>query len=156
MTDNDPAAQAQSSTPNATLQRLETFVGDWVTEVSVGGETLAHGRARFRWMEGEGGFLVYHADAEPTDYPSGTLLIGGDDAMDSYSVLYFDSRGISRIYQMSLGDGVWKMWRDAPGFLQRFTGVFSKDGKTIKGAWETSSDGSHWELDFDLTYTRVK
>jgi hypothetical protein len=37
---------------------------------------------------------------------------------------------------MSLNDGVWKLWREASGFWQRYTGVFSDDGRTIKGAWE--------------------
>ena len=29
------------------------------------------------------------------------------------------------------------------------------DGNTITGPWETSSDGSDWTHDFDITYTRV-
>jgi hypothetical protein len=69
-------------------------------------------------------------------------------------MLQTDSRGISRIYQMSLSEGVWKLWRDQPGFSQRFTGTFSDDGRTISGRMEKSSDGLQWELDFDLTYTR--
>ena len=56
---------------------------------------------------------------------------------------------------MSLSNEVWKLWRDAPEFSQRFSGTFSDGGNTITGAWETSSDGSNWELDFDLTYKKV-
>jgi hypothetical protein len=56
---------------------------------------------------------------------------------------------------MSLSDGVWKLWRDAAGFSQRFEGMFSDDGKTISGRWEKSADGMQWEHDFDLTYTKV-
>jgi hypothetical protein len=40
-------------------------------------------------------------------------------------------------------------------FSQRFLGTFSDDRNTIAGRWESSSDGSDWEHDFDLTYTRV-
>ena len=47
------------------------------------------------------------------------------------------------------------MWRDAPGFSQRFTGRVSDDGGTINGAWESSTDGVSWTHDFDLMYTRV-
>lgn len=57
---------------------------------------------------------------------------------------------------MSLIAGVWKLWRDAPGFYQRFTGNFSTDGQTITARWENSSDGKNWEHDFDLVYTKVK
>jgi len=56
---------------------------------------------------------------------------------------------------MSLSDGVWEIWRDAPGFCQRFTGTFSDDGRAIAGYWDRSRDGSSWERDFDLTYTKV-
>jgi hypothetical protein len=38
-------------------------------------------------------------------------------------MLYFDSRSVSRIYQMSLSAGVWKLWREAPSFAQRFEGT---------------------------------
>jgi hypothetical protein len=71
-------------------------------------------------------------------------------------MLYFDSRAVSRIYQMSLSDGVWKLWREAPSFSQRFTGTFSDDGRIIRDRWEKSTDGSQWEHDFDLTYTKVR
>jgi hypothetical protein len=56
---------------------------------------------------------------------------------------------------MSFSDGVWKLWREAPGFWQRFSGKLSDDGRSIRGAWEQSPDGSSWKLDFDLIYTKV-
>ena len=44
----------------------------------------------------------------------------------------------------------------APDFSQRFTGTFDDDHNTIVGRWEISSDGSTWNHDFDLTYTRLR
>jgi hypothetical protein len=35
---------------------------------------------------------------------------------------------------------------------QRFNGMFSEDNNVITARWEKSSDGSHWERDFDPTY----
>ena len=72
---------------------------------------------------------------------------------------YFDSRGVARVYHMGFGDGVWKLWRDSADFSpldfsQRFIGTFSNDGTTIKGRREICHDGSTWEHDFDLTYTK--
>jgi hypothetical protein len=49
----------------------------------------------------------------------------------------------------------WKIWRDVPGFFQRFSGTVSEDGSSIRASWEKSPDGSAWEHDFDLIYTRV-
>ena len=70
-------------------------------------------------------------------------------------MLYYDSRNVRRVYRMSVAGGIWKMWRDAPGFNQRYTGTISDDGKTIGGQWEMSPDGINWEVDFDLSYTKV-
>lgn len=56
---------------------------------------------------------------------------------------------------MSLDTGVWRLWREAPGFHQRFAGTFREDGQTITARWEMSEDGENWRIDFDLTYTRV-
>ena len=56
---------------------------------------------------------------------------------------------------MSLEDGHWEIWREAPRFHQRFTGDFQDDGRTIKGRWEASEDGSTWEYDFDVTYSKI-
>lgn len=56
---------------------------------------------------------------------------------------------------MSLARGVLRIWRKAPGFSQRFTGRLSASGTKIEGAWEKSKDGSRWEHDFDLAFTRI-
>ncbi len=71
-------------------------------------------------------------------------------------MLYSDQRGVARIYQMSLQGGIWKMWRESPGFSQRLTGSFSDDGNTITVHGELSRDGANWERDLDVTYTRKK
>ena len=47
-----------------------------------------------------------------------------------------------------------KLRREASGFWQRYIWVFSDDGRTIKGAWEGSGEGSQWKHYFDLNYVR--
>jgi hypothetical protein len=47
------------------------------------------------------------------------------------------------------------MWREAPGFWQRYESTVSKNGNIITGHWEKSADGSKWEHDFNVTYTRL-
>jgi hypothetical protein len=89
------------------------------------------------------------------EFPNGIQIIGRDDAAHDFTAHYFDSRGVARIYTMSLSDGVWRLWRDDPDFSQRFTGTFSDQNDTITGRWENSSDGTTWEHDFTLTYRRV-
>lgn len=59
---------------------------------------------------------------------------------------------------MSFADDVWRLEchaAAAPDFSQRFTGTFDEEAGTITGRWESSSDGSIWVRDFDLTYRRL-
>ena len=142
---------------NPALSDLEPLVGEWSVEIAFPTEpaTTLRGTVSFEWFDG-GAFLIMRAGGMEWSGPSGSIgVIGRDDMAETYSMLYFDARGVSRIYEMSFGDGVWKQWRSAPGFSQRFTGTLSDDGSTITARWEKSSDGSHWDHDFDLTYTRV-
>ncbi len=154
----------QPLTRNPALRQLDALVGEWEIQASVGGQPLGRGRATFEWLEG-GTFLVRHEDAEPaaslpadmvtaSPFPI-SAIIGLDESTAEFTMLYSDARGVCRVVQMSLSDGVWKMWREAPGFFQHFTGTFSGDGNTITGYWEKSGDGSKWEHDFDLAYTKV-
>lgn len=144
------------------LQRLEALVGEWVMTISAGEETI-RGETVFEWGE-EGAFLVQRANIKlpetaPAEWvahsPFPTVaVIGLDDASEIFAMLYADARGMFRVYQMSLEGGTWRIWRDAPGFAQRFTGIFSPDGHKITAAWEKSGDGSRWEHDFDIAYIK--
>ena|SRR5689334_4459841 len=145
---------------NPTLERLNLLAGEWEVEYSSMSfhpdpSAVGHGRSSFEWLEG-GAFLVEHSEAEDPDAPKGILVIGPDDAAGTFCMLHYDSRGVSRVYQMTLSNTTWKIWRDFPGFSQRFTGTISEDGRRIRASWEKSEDGSHWEHDFDLTYTKVE
>lgn len=139
---------------NPRLKKLEVLVGEWKME-AVKDEFRLEGQATLEWLE-DGAFLLFHSDFNPAELPpAGTMIIGSDESSETYYVLYYDSRTVSRVLQMSYQDGIWKLWRDAPGFSQRFTGRLSANGKSINGYWEKSSDGVNWELDFNLIYTKL-
>jgi hypothetical protein len=144
------------SIQNPVLEPLNVLIGEWTAEITFAADPSAplHGKVSFDWTEG-GAFLIMHSKIEQAGPPASVSVIGRDDSSENYSMLYFDERGVSRIYAMSLKDGVWTMWRDAPGFHQRFSGAFDDDGDTILAQWEKSSDGLSWEHDFDLTYRRT-
>ncbi len=146
-----PRNQSLEFKSNPALERLGVLVGEWQMESPQYPE--ASGRAMFEWLEG-GAFLVMRDHGKNEPFPSAIMVIGPDEVLETYSVVYYDSRGVSRVYQMSLANSAWKMWREAPGFWQRFTGTISADGQTIQSAWEKSTDGAHWEHDFDLIYTK--
>jgi hypothetical protein len=139
----------------AGLRRLEVLVGGWDTEALFPFDppVTVLGRTTFEWLEG-GFFLIQRWTIEHPDAPDGIAVIGTASG-ETFSQRYFDSRGVHRTYEMSLNDGVWRLWRDSPGFAQRFAGRLCEDSATFEGAWEKSQDGSHWEHDFDLTYRRI-
>ena len=146
------------------LAPLNALVGEWKFAASIDARTLGTGRTTFDWREG-GRFLAQYADGDASEDAAREwtensplpvrAVLGVDDTTGRMVQLYADARGVFRIYEMSLADGVWKVWRDAPGFFQRFTGTFSDDSRTIEGRWEASDDGVAWRHDFDLTYTKV-
>jgi hypothetical protein len=113
----------------------------------------AHGISTFEWLV-EDALLVWHFDWEQPGPPSAVSVIGRDDSGDGCCVLYSDERGVGRIYQMKLEGSVWEMWRLSAGFSQRMTGNFGDDGNTIRVRGQLSRDGSHWEPDLDVTYSK--
>jgi hypothetical protein len=148
--DND-AAKA-----NPALKPLAMLVGVWSTTGThpmVPGTTF-HGRTSFSWMAG-GAFLVMQSQIDEPEIPSGIAIFGTDDTTGECLMLYFDERGVSRKYDVSVQDNVWKWWRDAPGFSQRVVGTIAVDGRTMITRGELSRDGTRWEPDLALTYTRI-
>jgi hypothetical protein len=149
-----------SPTPNPSLKPLELLVGDWEMELlnasflSSPSDTVK-GRVSFAWLQ-DGAFLIMYMGDKPPGTPDAMWLISRDEATPNYTVLYYDTRKVSRVYEMSFSDGIWKIWRNSPNFSQRFEGKFSDDGRIISAHWEKSGDGSTWEHDFDVTYTREK
>jgi hypothetical protein len=141
--------------PNAALAPLARLVGDWTTTGThaLMPDTVLHGRASFEWIEG-GAFLRQETEVDDPRIPTGLAIIASDDATGEMWMSYFDERGVSRRYQVSMHGDVWRWWRDAPGFSQRYSCTISDDGRTMIGKGELSKDGKTWEKDLDLTYTR--
>jgi hypothetical protein len=143
-------------TAEQALRRLEPLVGDWTLEASFpGGEPWpGGGTVTFEWHP-SGAHLVERATIEHPEAPDSVSIIGCDAANGTYLQLYSDSRGVCRVYEMSIRDREWKLWRDGEPFSQRFTGTIGDDGNTITGRWEIAEDGTNYSTDFDLTYHRV-
>ena len=147
----------EASIPNHLLKPFGVLIGKWKTvgtHPMVPGTTF-HGLTVFEWLEG-GAFVIMHSEIDEPEIPSGVAVIGSDDSSGEFFMLYFDERGVSRRYNVSLRDNVLQWWRTAPGFSQRNTLTIVDDSRTIIGKGELSKDGVSWEKDLDLTYTRVK
>jgi hypothetical protein len=157
-------------TTESALERLNRLVGTWSTDATHPAlpGVVVHGSADIEWLEGER-FLIHRARTNHPDFPDSISLVGitGRDRVDEPSnggprvatesrlcMHYFDSRGVFRVYEVSIDDAVWRLWRNAPGFSQRFTGTFADGGETIDGRWELCQDDMNWNNDLQITYRR--
>lgn len=155
------------------IKSLNKFIGQWEARAFFGGNPMDKDAPEFEWFQNitfswiENGYFLKQVsetisngdipdevlDKLPTPL---TCIIGFDDTNNRFTQLYADSRGVFRVYQMSFDGREWRLWREAPGFSQRFTGKFDENGKKISGTWEASEDGKTWTKDFDLEYIKIK
>ena len=156
-------------TTNPGLPHLGRLAGAWTTEAThpaVPG-VVVRGTADMEWLEGER-FLIQRARNDHPDFPDFIAVIGvtDEDRVDPgarettaadesvMSMHYFDSRGVFRTYEVRIDDHAWRIWRDAPGFSQRFTGTITDNGDTIAGTWQLNRDDVTWADDLAITYRR--
>jgi hypothetical protein len=137
------------------LKKLEPLVGEWTLEAAGpdGEPWPGEARATFEWHD-SGAHLIARSTVEMPEAPNGVSIIGCDAANGTYCQLYSDDRGVCRIYEMSIAEGEWRLWREGEPFPQRFYGRFEDGGNTIVGRWEKAADGADYEIDFNLTYHR--
>jgi hypothetical protein len=158
----------ETSTESA-LQPLNRLVGNWSTEATHPAlpGAVVRGTVAIEWLEGRR-FLILRSHNDHPDFPDAILIVGftdvdrvGADAGEStaasasrLSMHYFDSRGVFRVFEVNIDADTWHMWRNAPGFSQRFTGTFTDDGSAIAGRWQLSRDDEHWDDDLQILYRR--
>jgi len=139
MTKRDPA-----------LEPFAALVGTWDTEAKhVAVEEVVSGTVMFELLEG-GHFLVQRSHVEHELFPDAICIIGAPESSEGLVMEFFDSRGIRRTYGVSLDDGVWRWWREAPGFDQRFSATLGRD--SFEGRSEVAETPGDKHV--DATYVR--
>ena len=141
---------------------LDPFVGTWEMSMKFPEhDEMSGGTLTYEWMDG-GQFLIQRWEVpEVPEAPDGIAIIGDDPAGEGYLQHYFDTRGVARVYKMSVEGRVWRLRREEPDFsafdfAQRGEGRFSEDGRTIEGRWEMKQEGEpDYSLDFEWTYRKV-
>ncbi|QGK70025.1 hypothetical protein GIY23_11280 [Allosaccharopolyspora coralli] len=156
-------------TAEEALRRLEPLVGEWSLEAS-GPDGLpwpGNARATIEWHD-SGAHLIERSTVDMPESPGGDggdtappssgnaiSIMGCDAANDTYVRLHSDERGICRVYQMSIDEREWKLWREGEPFPQRFTATISEDGNTITGHWVHKTPDGQWETDIREVFRRV-
>ena len=147
---------AEALIPNPALVPLAFLIGEWRsagTHPLVPGKSL-EGRASFAWHEG-GAFLIMRAEIDEPRFPSGVALIGSDDAAGTFAMIYSDERGVSRHYEVIVGDGTMTWRRDDPAFSQTATITVGEGGDTMVSTGRMSEKGGAWVDDLSQVYTRA-
>ena len=141
MTDRDPA-----------LEPFDALIGTWDTEATHPlFDGVVPGSVTYEWLEG-GHFLVQRSSNEHELFPDAISVIGAPESGDGLVMEYFDSRGVRRTYGISLDEGVLRIWRDAPGFEQRFSATPAADG--FGGLWQLAEAPGEWKDDLRVVYRR--
>jgi len=141
---------------NKALKAFSVLIGKWKTEGKhrlLPGKILL-GTTSIKWIN-EGAFIEVSSEFIDDEIPNSISIIGSDEHQKECFMLYFDSRGVSRKYDTSVKDILWHCRREVPNFSQRFVGTIVDKGNTIIGVWELSEDGSTWNKDLELTYTKL-
>ncbi|MGW0004431.1 hypothetical protein [Nocardia grenadensis] len=137
------------------LSAMGRMVGEWNTTTSLYPDVTGH--TVIQWMPDARFLVVRYTVPEPGI--SLVQVVGADDLyQDRLVILQYDQTGEHRIYQGSFDGPLWRVWRDAPGASQRFTGNLDEAGNTMRATWERSDselDPRSWDHDFDIVFTRI-
>jgi hypothetical protein len=134
------------------LEPFDVLIGTWAIEAThpqlEGANT---GSVTFEWLEG-GRFLIQRQQNDHESFPDSISVIGAPETGDGLVMEYFDSRGVRRTYGVALDGGVLRMWRDHPGFDQRFSATLAAG--VFEGLWQVAETPGDWRDDVAVTYRR--
>lgn len=147
---------AKANIANPQLAFFERLIGQWRTtgtHPAMPGATL-RGRVSFAWQDG-GAFLVWRSEVDDPRFPDGIAIVGSDDAAGTLFISYFDQRGVSRKYDVTLGENGFAMQRMDPQFSQRITFVLEAGDVKMVSKGEMAREGAGWEPDLSQTFERL-
>lgn len=110
------------------------------------------GRTSFAWDRG-GAFLLMRSEINAPDFPSGVALIGSDD-VGTFTMIYFDERRVSRIYEAIVGNQSLILQRNDPHISQIMTITPAGNG-TLNSAGRLSENDGTWGDDLSQVFTRA-
>ena len=134
------------------LTAFAGLIGTWRTEATHPQfDGIVRGSTTFEWLDGEH-FVIQRSRNEHELFPDAIGIIGRPEGRNELVLEYFDSRGVRRTYEVSLEDGVLRIWRDHPTFAQRFSATLGDD--SFDGQWQLARTPGDWQDDLRVTYRR--
>ena len=147
------------------MQYLAPLIGRWTTAAThpMLPDIVIPGESSFEWLAGEH-FLIWHSHMDHPEIPDSISIVGFDNAdnpetvgisSEPGAIHYFDSRGVFRRSRFEAEPGVFRFWREHPGFSQRATCRFSDAGNSFVATGELCRDDVNWEPDVEVTGKRL-
>ncbi len=132
---SEQTAAELSSEPVPDLKSLDRLAGVW----NLSGE--AQGQIKFEWMEG-GHFLVQHFDfihdgrkIKGIEIIGHLQRLGEEPSKDIRTRVYSFLDGLTLDYVYEVVGDTLTIWGGEKGSPAYYKGAFSKDDKTLIGAW---------------------
>jgi len=147
---------AKALIPNPALKPLDFLIGEWRTTGShpqVPDKRLS-GRTSFSWDEG-GAFLIMHTEIDEPQFPNGVAIIESDDVAGAFVMIYFDERGTSRIFDVTVGERTISWRRDNPEFSQSNSITVEDGGDRLTSKGRMSRNGGPWTDDLSQDFRRA-
>jgi hypothetical protein len=129
---------------------LERLLGTW--SITLRHAALAEpvsGLQRYERVL-DGAFVQLHWTYAHPDFPDAIALL------DERTCHYFDVRGVTRVFDLTIDASGWSMVRSDEDFWQRSAARFL-GSDAMEGSGENSFDrGASWDHDFSISYARVE
>jgi hypothetical protein len=133
------------------------LVGKWTTAAThpaIPG-VVVYGTATVEWLEGER-FLIFRSQVDHPDFPDSIAIIGDTNGLHMHG---FDSRGLHRLFDVTVTEVGWEATRrqpaSSPDFSQRIPLSFADGDRTMTGTSQISHDDKTWDDDLAITYRRT-
>jgi hypothetical protein len=134
------------------LEPFDALIGTWTTEAKHRMvDEVVYGTVTWEWLEG-GKFVLQRSHTDDERFPDGLSVFGPPEDGDGLVMEYFDSRGVRRTYAVAIEDGVLRIWRESPGFDQRFSAKLAPD--VYEGEFEYAETPGAWQHDMKAIYRR--
>src|ERR1044071_5769091 len=108
---------------NEAMRHLEQLVGAWDVTLTHAWfldrlDTEIRGTATVEWYADAFLLLAGQFPARTADQGGSAwwMAFGRNDPLDTFVALYHDDRGVSRVFDMTFGDGQWTLLREDSDF----------------------------------------
>lgn len=141
---------------NKALAALEPLIGEWNYTMYNSWflesmDATVEGQTTIEWLD-DALIVVRSTDADKK--PSDTWVIGYSDPQQRYQMLYYDQRGVARIFDTTFDGKTMVFLREDPDFYQRIILEITADG--LHSVAEMSEDkGKTWRKDLEMKHVKA-